>query len=179
MGWCWSGRPQSPVGIAKGFVDAGAVVRGGREDHASIHNCDLIRRLATENRLWGAPRIHGELLKLGIAVSERTVSRYLPDRLTAPSQTWRTFLTNHLGDLAFISQVTSSSAPRDDDVVDAGLVFRPTPLLCDAPCASNQWAVVDWPPTLRRTSIGRGADQDHLHPRACTRRSSGRDPPTA
>ena len=40
----------------------------------------LIRRLAAENRLWGAPRIHGELLKLGIAVSERTVSRYLQDR---------------------------------------------------------------------------------------------------
>ena len=60
----------------------------------------LIRRMATENRLWGAPRIHGELLKLGVTVSERTVSRYLPDRRTAPSQTWRTFLANHLGDLA-------------------------------------------------------------------------------
>src|SRR3989449_6305366 len=75
----------------------------------------LIRRMATENRLWGAPRIHGELLKLGITVSERTVSRYLPDRLTAPSQTWRTFLANHIGDLAFTSTVTSSYAPRDDD----------------------------------------------------------------
>ncbi len=51
----------------------------------------LLRQLAGENRLWGAPRIHGELLKLGIAVSERTVSRYLADRLRAPSQTWRTF----------------------------------------------------------------------------------------
>jgi hypothetical protein len=70
------------------------------------------------------------------------VSRYLPDRLTAPSQTWRTFLANHLGDLAFISPVTPSSAPRDDEVVDARLVFRPAPLSCDAPCASNQWAVV-------------------------------------
>jgi putative transposase len=50
----------------------------------------LIRRMATENRLWGAPRIHGELLKLGVTVSERTVSRYLPDRLMGPSQTWRT-----------------------------------------------------------------------------------------
>src|SRR5712692_6901861 len=67
----------------------------------------LIRRMATENRLWDAPRIHGELLKLGIAVSERTVSRYLPDRLMTPSQTWRTFFANHLG-LAFTSTVTSS-----------------------------------------------------------------------
>jgi hypothetical protein len=60
--------------------------------------------MATENRLWGALRVHGALLTLGIAVSERTVSRYLPDRLTAPSQTWRTFFANHL-DLAFTSTV--------------------------------------------------------------------------
>ena len=57
----------------------------------------LIRDMAEANPLWGAPRIHGELLKLGLSVSERTVSRYLPDRLRAPSQTWRTFLANHLG----------------------------------------------------------------------------------
>ena len=66
--------------------------------------------MATANRLWGAPRLHGELLKLGVTVSERTVSRYLPDRLTAPTQTWRKFLANHLGDLAFTSMVTSSYA---------------------------------------------------------------------
>jgi hypothetical protein len=47
---------------------------------------DVIRRMATENRLWGAPGIHGELLKLGIAVSDRTVSRYMPDRRSASSQ---------------------------------------------------------------------------------------------
>lgn len=63
----------------------------------------LIRRLAAEHCLWGAPRIHSELLKLGIGVSERTVSRYLPDRLPAPSQTWRTFLANHLGQFTFIA----------------------------------------------------------------------------
>jgi hypothetical protein len=49
----------------------------------------LIRRMAKENGLWGAPRIHGELLKLGFTVSERTVSRYLPDRPTRRSQSWR------------------------------------------------------------------------------------------
>jgi hypothetical protein len=140
----------------------------------------LIRRLATENRLWGAPRIHGELLKLGIAVSERTVLRYLPDRLTAPSQTWRTFLANHLGDLAFISPVRSSYAPGDEDVVDAcGLSFRPAPLLRDGPYASDQGAVVDWFPSLRRMSLGWRVAQDHLHDRTRTRPSSGRDPPTA
>jgi putative transposase len=51
------------------------------------HCRDLIGRLAEENRLWGAPRIHGELLKLGIVVSERTVSRYLRGRPKRSSQT--------------------------------------------------------------------------------------------
>jgi transposase InsO family protein len=63
---------------------------------------DLIRRMATENLGWGAPRIHGELLKLGIDVSERTVSRLMPHRRKPPSQTWRTFLANHAGTLACI-----------------------------------------------------------------------------
>src|SRR6266851_3953766 len=125
----------------------------------------LIRRLVAENRLWGAPRIHGELLMLGIAVSERTVSRYLPDRLMAPSQTWRTLSAN-VGDLAFIAPVTSSYAPGDERVVDAcGLSFRPASLLRNALCASNQCAVVDWLPSLRRTSLGWRVAQDHLHDR--------------
>src|SRR5881397_3153692 len=55
--------------------------------------------MATANLLWGAPRIHGELLKLGIDVAERTVSRLLPKRRIPPSQTWRTFLANHVRDL--------------------------------------------------------------------------------
>jgi hypothetical protein len=102
----------------------------------------LIRRLAAENCLWGAPRIHGELLKLGIVVSERTVSRYLPCRLRAPSQTWRTFLANHLGQFTFISPETSLCAPGDDDVGDgSSLTFRHTPLSCDARSASHQCAV--------------------------------------
>ena len=84
--------------------------------------------MSTENRLWGAPRIHGELLKLGIAVSERTVSRYLPDRTRGRSQTWRTFPTNHVGDLMCSSAVASSERPGDDDVVDTGLFsFGVTP----------------------------------------------------
>jgi hypothetical protein len=86
----------------------------------------LIGRKATAKRLWGAPRIHGELLKLGITVSERTVSRNLPNRLTAPSQTCCPFLANHIGSLAFTSTVTSSYASSDDDVVDASVLpFAP------------------------------------------------------
>jgi putative transposase len=48
--------------------------------------------MATANPLWAAPRIHGELLKIGIDVAERTVSRLMPKRRPRPSQTWRTFL---------------------------------------------------------------------------------------
>jgi putative transposase len=62
--------------------------------------------MATANPLWGAPRIHAELLKLGIDVSERTVSRLMPKRRTPPSQTWRTFLTNHVRDLVSIDFLT-------------------------------------------------------------------------
>src|SRR5258707_136286 len=62
----------------------------------------LVTQMAAANPLWGAPRIHGELLKLGIHVAERTVSRLIPKRRIPPSQTWRTFLTNHVRDLVSI-----------------------------------------------------------------------------
>src|SRR6266436_3646933 len=65
---------------------------------------------AAVNPLWGAPRIHGELLKLGIDVAERTVSRLLPKRRSPPSQTWRTFLTNHVRDLVSIDFFTGPTA---------------------------------------------------------------------
>ncbi len=57
-----------------------------------------------------APRIHGELLKLGILVAERTVSRLMPKRRTPPSQTWRAFLTNHVRDLVAIDFFTVPTA---------------------------------------------------------------------
>ena len=66
----------------------------------------LVRKMAAANPLWGAPRIHGELLKLGIEVAERTVSRLIPKRPTSPSQTWRTFLANHVRDLVSIDFFT-------------------------------------------------------------------------
>jgi Integrase core domain len=55
----------------------------------------LIREISMANSLWGAPRIHGELQKLGISVSQATVAKYMHRRRRPPSQTWRTFLTNH------------------------------------------------------------------------------------
>jgi putative transposase len=59
----------------------------------------LIRTMAQANPRWGAPRIHGELLKLGIDVCQATVAKYLGRRRQPPSQTWRTFLTNHIGQI--------------------------------------------------------------------------------
>lgn len=56
---------------------------------------DLIRRMASENPTWGAPRILSELLLLGHDVAESTVSKYMPRQQKPPSQTWRTFLANH------------------------------------------------------------------------------------
>jgi transposase InsO family protein len=55
----------------------------------------LIRRMSRENPLWGAPRIHGELLKLGFRISQATVSKYMIRHPKPPSQSWRTFLCNH------------------------------------------------------------------------------------
>jgi putative transposase len=57
---------------------------------------DLIRRMNRENPLWGAPHIHGELLKLGIETSETSVAKYMVRHRKPPSQTWRTFLNNHV-----------------------------------------------------------------------------------
>src|SRR5439155_609467 len=70
----------------------------------------LVTRMAAANPLWGAPRIHGELLKLGIDLAERTVSRLLPKRRIPPSQTWRTFLANHVRDLVSLDFFTVPTA---------------------------------------------------------------------
>jgi transposase InsO family protein len=63
---------------------------------------DLIRQMSRDNPLWGAPRIHGELLKLGFDVAESTVSKYMIKDRGPPSQTWRTFLRNHADAIAAV-----------------------------------------------------------------------------
>ena len=60
---------------------------------------DLIRKMSLANPLWGAPRIHGELLKLGLELSQATVAKYMERPRKPPSQTWRTFLDSHLKQL--------------------------------------------------------------------------------
>jgi transposase InsO family protein len=66
--------------------------------------------MAVANPFWGAPRVHGELLKLGIEVSERTVSRLMPQHRKPPSQTRRVFLNNHVQDLVSIDFFTVPTA---------------------------------------------------------------------
>jgi transposase InsO family protein len=67
---------------------------------------DLIRRMSRENPLWGAPRIPGELLKLGIDVGETSVSKYMTRRRKPPSQTWRTILENHVRSMVSVDFFT-------------------------------------------------------------------------
>ena len=69
----------------------------------------LIHQMANDNPLWGAPHIHGELLKLGIVVGKATVSKYM-GRRKPPSQTWRTFLRNHAKDIVSIDFFTVPTA---------------------------------------------------------------------
>jgi transposase InsO family protein len=73
--------------------------RGGRPQ-IEIELRALIRQMSMENLLWGAPRIHGELLKLGFEVAQSTVAKYMVKRRGPPSQGWQTFLRNHAPDIA-------------------------------------------------------------------------------
>ena len=71
----------------------------------------LIRKMARANVTWGAPRVHGEPLKLGISVSQATVSKYMPPRRRKPpSQTWRTFLDNNVTELCSVDFFTVPTA---------------------------------------------------------------------
>jgi transposase InsO family protein len=73
--------------------------RGGRPQ-VELELRTLIRQMSVENQLWGAPRIHGELLKLGFSVAQSSVAKYMVKRCGPPSQGWRTFLRSHAPDIA-------------------------------------------------------------------------------
>jgi len=86
-------------------------VRHGQPGRPSVPKDvrDLIRLMSRANPTWGAPRIHGELLKLGMNIGETSVSKYLDRHRKPPSQTWRTFLENHVKHLV---SVDFFSAPQ-------------------------------------------------------------------
>src|SRR5664279_4654287 len=72
----------------------------GGQPHIENDLRALIRRMSTDNPLWAAPRIHGELLKLGFEVAQSSVAKYMVKRWGPPSQGWRTFLRNHAPEIA-------------------------------------------------------------------------------
>jgi transposase InsO family protein len=80
--------------------------RGAGRPKVPLETRDLIREMSRANPLWGAPRIHGELMKLGIEISQAAVSKYMVRRRKPPSQTWRTFLSNHAKDIVSIDFFT-------------------------------------------------------------------------
>jgi hypothetical protein len=69
---------------------------------------DLLRTMSRENPIWGAPRIHSELMKLGVKISEASIAKYMVRRPKPPSQTWRTFLKNHVSQLASVDSSPST-----------------------------------------------------------------------
>jgi hypothetical protein len=76
----------------------------------SVEIRTLIRRMSLENPLWGAPRIHGELLKLGYYICESSIAKYMARRPGPPSQTWQTFIRNHITEIAAIDFLTVPTA---------------------------------------------------------------------
>jgi putative transposase len=83
-------------------------VRHGRTGRPAVSQevRDLIGTMSRANPLWGAPRIHGELLKLGVDIGETSVSKYMVRQRKSPSQTWRTFLDNHIHQLVSVDFFT-------------------------------------------------------------------------
>src|SRR5579862_7881271 len=80
--WRWKSRPQ------------------GGQPQIETELRVLIRRMSVENPLWGAPRVHGELLKLGFEIAQSSIAKYIVKLRGPPSQGWRTFLRNHAPDIA-------------------------------------------------------------------------------
>ena len=83
-------------------------IRRGQSGRPSIpkETRDLIRTMCRDNPTWGAPRIHGELLKLDIDISESSVAKYMVRHPKPPSQTWRTFLSNHVSQMVSVDFFT-------------------------------------------------------------------------
>jgi len=96
----------------------------------------LIRRMAGANPLWGAPRIHGELQKLGVEISQAAVSKYMVRHRRPPSQTWRTFLDNHLRSLVAVDFFTVPTVTMPAISPSASTVRRASARRCSRSCSS-------------------------------------------
>src|SRR4029453_10205772 len=95
-----TGVPWEPPGVNANWGWK-ARARGGRPK-IDVGTRALIREMSRANQLWGAPRIHGELLKIGVAVAQSTVAKYMVKRRSPPGQDWKTFLRNHADGIAAV-----------------------------------------------------------------------------
>jgi transposase InsO family protein len=141
--------------------------------------------MADANPLWGAPRIHGELVKLGIDVSQATVAKYMIRHRRPPSQTWRTFLANHVdqivaADFFVVPTVTYRLlfvlvilAHRRRRVVHVGVTAHPTPAWVAPQLreafpedAAPRYLLHDRDPALAATATGMGIQEIRTAPRS-------------
>jgi len=134
--------------------------------------------MAVENCLWGAPRIHGELLKLGFALCERTVSRYLSGRPRTRSQTWRTFFANHFGQTSIPLPVLVADADHEDIVADASEMSSCAAPSLDPSCARRHRLRIDRRRSLQLSSLDVRLGHYHVQDHTGAHKSAGRDPPT-
>ena len=107
----------------------------------------LIRRMSVDNPLWGAPRIHGELLKLGFEVAQSSVAKYMVKRCGPPSPGWRTFLRSHAPDIAAIDLFVAPTIGFDLDPISLSAKpfchGEPGAIgLSRIPMARNRWVTV-------------------------------------
>ena len=133
-------------------------IRRGKPGRPSVPQevRDLIRMMSRNNPRWGAPRIHGELLKLGIEITEPTVAKYMVRHRKPPSQTWRTFLDNHCEDYGVSRLLHRADDPVPGPVRVSGAGARPaahSPLRRDGSSDCG----VDGPATSRGLSMGQCA----------------------
>jgi putative transposase len=128
--------------------------RSGRPG-ISTENRDLIRTMSKANVIWGAPRIHGELLKLGMEVSQATVAKYMVKPSKPPSQTWRTFLENHVRQMVAVGL---SPCPKS-----AGFIIDTSAEPLKLPGAGD-WTISDIPPSMRPSAGGKSAWGSSRHP---------------
>ncbi len=129
---------------------------------------DLIREVSLANPLWGAPRIHGELLKVGIDVAQSTVAKYMVKGRRPPSQSWKTFLRNHADGIASVDFFVVPTAAFK-------LLFGLVVL-----CHVRRWLVhvavtanptADW---IGRQIFGKAGSNPYLTLAVCTIHRSGR-----
>jgi transposase InsO family protein len=159
--------------------------RGGRPKlDAEVR--DLIREMSRANRLWGAPRIHGELLKLGIAVAQSTVAKNMARRRGPPAQAGKTFLRNHADGIAAVDLLVVPTVGLQVALLSA--CFGSWPAAAHSPCRDGtSYRRMGWSADHRGVSLD-GApdyllrDRDAVYGQVVKRRLRGlgiRDRPVA